>query len=186
MFRNYKSRQFTYNPTILEAVRVSWATLGLFTSVRIGIPPRDEELISAVNGYNNPVLEAAQEAREVFGKDRPISTILSLGSGNRGPLSVNSKGFLEKSLQGTEAAEESIERLLGASGIYFRLSPDYIIQNERPISQLGSITAHTLAYLEREKVSRSIDDFLLASECTSSVNMELKGDGELLPCIESG
>ncbi|KIM27514.1 hypothetical protein M408DRAFT_48879, partial [Serendipita vermifera MAFF 305830] len=81
MFRNYKSKRSSYNPTIIEAVRASWATPGLFSSVFIGAAPQQEEIISAVNGFNNPTLQAVQEARELYGANRAVSTLLSLGSG---------------------------------------------------------------------------------------------------------
>ncbi|KIM27449.1 hypothetical protein M408DRAFT_48791, partial [Serendipita vermifera MAFF 305830] len=81
MFRNYKSKQASYNPTIVEAVRACWATPGLFASVIIGNGPQKEEIISAVHGFNNPTPQAVQEARELYGTDRAVSALLSLGSG---------------------------------------------------------------------------------------------------------
>ncbi|KIM23602.1 hypothetical protein M408DRAFT_53274, partial [Serendipita vermifera MAFF 305830] len=86
MFRNYKSRQSSYNPTIVEAARACWATPGLFSSIFIGTPPQQEEVISAVNGFNNPAVQAAQDAREFYGAARAVSVFLSVGSGKDGPI----------------------------------------------------------------------------------------------------
>ncbi|KIM26362.1 hypothetical protein M408DRAFT_313754, partial [Serendipita vermifera MAFF 305830] len=86
MFRNYQSKQFSYNPTIVEAVRACWATPGLFSSIFIRSGPQSEEIISAVNGFNNPTLQAVQEARELYGINRAVSAVLSLGSGKNGPI----------------------------------------------------------------------------------------------------
>src|SRR5271154_5784764 len=58
MFRNYPSHHFSHNPTIAEAAQASWATPGLFSSILVGSHPTREELVSAVNGFNNPTLEA--------------------------------------------------------------------------------------------------------------------------------
>ncbi|KIM26368.1 hypothetical protein M408DRAFT_48117, partial [Serendipita vermifera MAFF 305830] len=81
MFRNYQSKRSSYNPTIVEAVIACWATPGLFSSIFIGNGPQQEEIISAVNGFNNPTLQAVQEARELYGDNRALSALLSLGSG---------------------------------------------------------------------------------------------------------
>ncbi|KIM26364.1 hypothetical protein M408DRAFT_50543, partial [Serendipita vermifera MAFF 305830] len=81
MFRNYKSKRSSYNPTIVEAVRATWATPGLFSSVFTGNGPQQEEIISAVNGFNNPTLQAVQEAREIYGTGKAVSAFLSLGNG---------------------------------------------------------------------------------------------------------
>ncbi|KIM27453.1 hypothetical protein M408DRAFT_24399 [Serendipita vermifera MAFF 305830] len=182
MFRNYKSKWSSYNPTIVEAVRASWATPGLFSSVFIGNGPQQEEIISAVNGFNNPTLQAVQEAREVYGTGKAVSALLSLGNGKSGPISVHSEGFIHRTVQQTEITEENIEQKFGPSGVYYRLSPDYTIQNESSAIQgnhLGSITSYARGYLERFTVMRLMESFLNASACTSNIDLTLRGEGRV-------
>jgi len=182
MFRNYPTKHFSHNPTIVEAARASWATPGLFSSVHVGSPPTHEELVSAVHGFNNATLEAVREVREIFGMDRAISSLLSLGSGKSLPVSIHSDGFIQSRVLDTDGAEETCERDLGPSGVYYRFSPEYSIQSGSlgiEGNQLSSITSYTSVYLERVKTSRALESYLKASACTSSSDLHLRAQGEI-------
>ncbi|KIM20141.1 hypothetical protein M408DRAFT_30615 [Serendipita vermifera MAFF 305830] len=182
MFRNYTSKQSSYNPTIVEAIRACWATPGLFSSIPIGAASQKEDIISAVNGFNNPTLQAVQEAKELYRPNRPLSSFLSLGSGKNGPTSIHSDGFLHDTVQQTEMTEENIEREFGHSGVYYRLSPEYTTQSgsfDIRDNQFGSISSYTRAYLERVAVMRSMESFLRASTRTSNVDLTFKGEGAI-------
>jgi hypothetical protein len=160
MFRSYESKHASYNPTIIEAIRACWANVGLLSSIFIGPPSNQEELISAVNGFNNPSLEAAREAQDSFENKRPLSTFLSLGSGERDPLFIPSNSLLERTVRQTVSVDESIARLLGTS--YFRFSPpDTIEDNSLAIGrQFELVTRYTHAYLERDATSSRVDKYL--------------------------
>jgi hypothetical protein len=182
MFRNYRSMHFSHNPTIIEAARASWATPGLFPSVRVGSPPTHEELVSAVHGSNNATLEAVREVREIFGLDRAVSSLLSLGSGKGLPVSINSAGFVQSRVLDTDDTEETCERDLGPSGVYYRFSPEYTIQSESlgvEDNQLSSITSYTSVYLERVKTTRAMESYLKASACTSGSDLQLRDQGDI-------
>jgi hypothetical protein len=145
MFRNYQSNHFSHNPTIVEAALVSWANPGSFSSILVGSHPTREELVSAVNGVNNPTLEAILEVREIFGADRAVSSFLSLGSGKRPPVSIYSDGFVQSRVLDTDVTEETCERDFGPSGVYYRFSSDYTPQSEGlgvEDNQLSTITSY--------------------------------------------
>jgi hypothetical protein len=163
MFRSYESRHASYNPTIIEAIRACWANIGLFSSIRVGPTSHQEDLISAINGFNNPSLEAAREAQDSFENTRSFSTFLSLGSGERLPLSISSNNLLERAVRQTVTVEESIARLLGAP--YFRFSPPNTVEdNSLAIGrQFELITGYTHAYLERDATSHHVDKYLKLS-----------------------
>jgi hypothetical protein len=163
MFRSYESKHTSYNPTIIEAIRACWANVGLFSSIRVGPPSHQEELISAVNGFNNPSLEAAREAQDSFENTRLFSTFLSLGSGERDPLSISSNSLLQRVVRQTVSVEESTARSLGIS--YFRFSPPSTIEdNSLAIGrQFELITGYTHAYLERDATSHHVDKYLRLS-----------------------
>jgi hypothetical protein len=182
MFRNYGSRQYSHNPTVVEAAQSSWATPGLFSAIRVGPSISPEQLISAVNGFNNPTLEAVREVREIYGADRAVSTLLSLGSGKRGPVSVYSSNSLQRSAQQTDSTEETIDREFGLSGIYYRFSPEHTIKHEIfdvERNQFGLITSYTRAYLKSVKTSRAVESYLKASAHTSEIDLTFRGKGEI-------
>jgi hypothetical protein len=182
MFRNYASTRHSYNPTIVEAARASWATPGLFSSIRAGPLFFAEELISAVNGFNNPTLQAVHEVREVYGPDRAVSTFLSLGSGKRGPITAHSSDSLRRTAQQTDVTEDDIERELGLSGVYHRFSPEHTIERDTfgvESNQFGSIMAYTRAYLDGVKTRRAVECYLKASARTSTVNLTFRAGGEI-------
>lgn len=172
VFRNYESRQSSYNPTIIEAVRVAWATPGLFSPIRVGISIQ-EELVSAVNGFSNPTLEAVREAELVFGKDRTVSTVLSLGVGRR--LSIpSSEGAAIQIAQETELTAENFQRRFGMLGIYFRFSVDQILEKQGADleTHFASVTAYTREYLAGDTVNRSLDSYLKTSGHTSTTSLD--------------
>jgi hypothetical protein len=182
MFRNYLSTQHSYNPTIVEAARSSWATPGLFSSIHVGPALFGEELISAVNGFNNPTLQAVQEVREFYGADRTVSTFLSLGSGKRGPVSAYSSDSLRRTAQQTDITEEDIERELGPSGVYYRFSPKHTIEIDAfgvESNQFGSIVSYTRSYLESVKTRRAMESYLKASACTSTIDLNFNAQGRI-------
>jgi len=182
VFRNYGSTQYSHNPTIVEAARSSWATPGLFSSIRVGHPLFPEELISAVNGFNNPTPQAVQEVRGLYGVDRAVSTFLSLGAGKRGPVSVYSDNSLQRITQQTDTTEEDIERALGPSGVYYRFSPEHTIDSDTfgvESNQFGVIVSYTRAYVDSVKTRRTIENYLKSSTCTSTVDLNFSGEGEI-------
>lgn len=173
ILRNYKSRHSSYNPTIVEAIRVAWATPGLFSSIRIGKPPVVEELISAVNGFNNPTLEAITEALKVYGTSQLVSSVLSIGSG-KDTLFSDSENRAIRTAQETEITAENLQRRLGTLGLYFRYSVDHGVQDKfRKLEDyFGSITGHVREYLAGDVVSRSLDHFVKSSESTSYITID--------------
>ena len=120
LFRNYESRQASYNPTVIQAVRVVWAIPGLFPSVHIGPELIQEELVSVANGFYNPTLEILKEAHQVFGPDATVSCILSLASSGT-PVAKDSE---QLALDCEKTADEVLRRI-GRLGVYFRFSADY-------------------------------------------------------------
>ncbi|KIM32147.1 hypothetical protein M408DRAFT_214514 [Serendipita vermifera MAFF 305830] len=174
MFRNYKSRQPSYSPTIVEAVRAAWATPGLFSPIHIGAVPTQEEVISAVNGFCNPTQEALREAEAVFGKERLVSTVLSLGSGRRTITSSTPRLLATQIAQEADITAENLQRRFGSLGIYFRFSIDQGIETKDAElqAQFALITAHTREYLNGDVISRSLDSYLKTSASTSSVSLD--------------
>jgi len=120
LFRNYESRQASYNPTIIQVVRVVWAIPDVFPSVHVGPAHLKEELVSAANGFYNPTLEVLKEAHQAFGPDATVSCLLSLASS--GTPTAQDLGKLAVDCEKT--ADEVLRRI-GRLGVYFRFSADH-------------------------------------------------------------
>jgi hypothetical protein len=174
VFRNFKSSRSSYNPTIIEAVRASWATPGLFPSILLGANLMREELVSAVNGFNNPTLETIKEAKDIFGKERRVSCLLSLGTGQADIRSTASKDFMTKTAQDTETIARESQRRFGSLGIYFRFSVERGMDSEGVIGEeaLGAIAAHTSVYLEGDDSAKRLDRFVTISGSTNRTTLD--------------
>jgi hypothetical protein len=154
LLRSYSVRNTAsnYNPTVIETLRTAWATPNLFTPIRLGPLHREEEIVSAVHGYNNPTLEAMKEALDVFGSGAYLSCLLSLGTGKTtiktygvgasgaggaagaaGPTReettsagksepINPISILEQLTTDGERTAEEVARRIGNLGVYYRFS----------------------------------------------------------------
>lgn len=170
MLRSYPSRHSSHNPSIIEAIRIAWATPGLFSSVHIGPEFMKEELVSAVNGVNNPTFEAIREANEVFGGARQVSCLLSLGAGRLSTLTADTENMLEQMAQDTEATAREVQMCLEKLGIYFRFSVEHGLQSHG--LPPGVIVAHTAIYLHENPVSQKLDDCIEASKRINGIALD--------------
>jgi len=180
MLRNSKTsslESLNLNPTLIEAIRISWATPGLFSPVRVGIE-LVHELTSAVLGYNNPTLKAIEEAYEVFGPNRRVSCILSLGTGPVSTPAVSKDGDvpIQKIAEDTETTAEHLKRRYASLQVYFRLSVNRNLDCESPSKaieyQAGTVTARTSDYLETYDVCETLERCLISSQKASHTTME--------------
>lgn len=177
ILRSYPSRQASYNPTLIEAIKVVWATPGLFPPVHIGPGLVQQELVSAVNGFNNPTLEALKEVHQIFGPDAKVSCLLSLGAG-RAPVrsfvsnETSPSKTLEQLASDCEKTADEIQRRIGRLGVYFRFSVDRGLDFDTPLSPMGSITAHTGQYLLDDHVNSGLDACIRSSDHDSRVTLE--------------
>lgn len=180
MFRNYRaSFQASYDPTIIEALRAACATPGWIASAFVGPMGVEEELVSAMNGFNNPTKEVIEEAYKLFGAEHRISCLLSLGSGKRGAISLeNTQSNAHPSISAQIASDsenvaEETKKQLGRLKIYYRFSVDVGLEGPRPFrGGFGSIISHTSVYLSKFSVSKSLDNCLKAVEKFGGVTLE--------------
>jgi hypothetical protein len=178
MLRNYNSVHVSPNLTIVEAIRIAWATPGLFSSVRVGPKLMPEVLISAVSIANNPTLQAIEEAHEVFGKGQRVCCVLSLGTGQpaTGSLSMDNLDINKFIARDTETTAEKLKKRYSRLQIYFRLSMDpHVDFGTAPdASQLraGNINAFTSSYLQTHDASEVLDGCLRSSRQVSHVTLE--------------
>ncbi|KIM22799.1 hypothetical protein M408DRAFT_78481, partial [Serendipita vermifera MAFF 305830] len=168
VFRTYPSRGSPLNPTIVEALCATMAIQSHFLPVKIGPRRTQESFISGALGANNPTRLLLEEASKLFGKNRRVAQIISLGCGLPRVLSVNSSDMMEvnRLLKDITAdcetvAEELSTRLFNIDA-YLRLNVNRGMEllEMKEWNSLGAVGSHTTTYLATTVVSESIDSSL--------------------------
>jgi hypothetical protein len=139
-------------------------------------------------GFSNPIRAVIKEAHQVFGEDRPISLLLSLGAGQSAPLSLQSPltfsygrlEFMARAVQECERTANEISQHLSDVDAYLRLDVDKGL-NDLKISdwhRLGAIESHTNVYIQSFPISIKIDKALDLLQSTSE-NITLRDLGAI-------
>jgi hypothetical protein len=131
-----------------------------------------QELISADITLPNPTREAIKELHAVYGPDRRVACVLSLGSGRPAVIRASSLQNTSQDTANTMAilhAERTAEELdgqIGRSGVYCRFSVDRGLESPESVSlrNLGDIETHTRAYLQQRSTGYALDRSITASE----------------------
>ncbi|KIM26690.1 hypothetical protein M408DRAFT_72343, partial [Serendipita vermifera MAFF 305830] len=87
--RSYPVRSHPILPiTVIEAALASCATIPLFEPVVVGMGHKRKEYIAAGLGATNPIREVISEAHSLFGGDSTVASILSVGVGHPGIITL--------------------------------------------------------------------------------------------------
>lgn len=151
--------------TVVEAALATCATQPSFAPVSFGERYLKREYVGPGFGASNPVQEVIAEAHLLFGGDSSISTLLSLGTGHPGIVTLSEKDsgeyykVMRDMMNDCEQKALDIEQRLGPVGIYSRFSVDQGLQNHHPgeLANPGWITAQTEVYLTRHDTRDKID-----------------------------
>jgi hypothetical protein len=140
-----------------------------FLPVKIGPRLVQQSFVGGPLGANNPTRELLKEANSVFGKDRRVAQILSIGAGLPHVLSLGSstkEAGLTRVVNGLAADCETVSQELHARlyhvQAYLRLNVDRGLENlvMEDWSELGDIASHTGAYIAVTSVSECLDTSL--------------------------
>lgn len=160
--RNYPCREMSPDATVVEAICATCAFPNLFNSVQIGPDHQQEEFVGAKYLFNNPTREAIQEINDSLGSAQLVTGVVSLGCGKPRVISVPQTSspsaeaqFLEEIASGSERTALDLERLLGPSASYYRLSVERGL--ELANQSTSTITARTKGYLEEDSIDRYLD-----------------------------
>jgi hypothetical protein len=143
----------------------------LFSSTFVGPEYAAVELSGGHLMFNNPVRELLKEAQRVYGDERRLSVILSLGSGkpkevslgDSNPESSGMEQLLTKLVVNSEATERDLAHQLYEVGAYIRLNATHGTE-DIPLhewSQLSMIIAHTQDYLTTASITKLVDHSVL-------------------------
>ena len=149
----------TSSITVVEAVLATCATQPSFDPVTFGLGYRKKEYIGAGLGASNPTLQVIIEASSLFGGKSGVASILSVGSGHPGVITLPSDGAktdLYRTMRDMmndcmERARE-IKQKIGRAGIYFRFSVEQGMQDnhQSQAMDVNWIVTQTESYLEEE------------------------------------
>jgi hypothetical protein len=132
-------------------------------------------------GFNNPVRQILEEALSVFGHEKQVSLILSLGTGRPAvlsrPLNMDSiLNVLTFMVLESEKVSGELSAQLSCVKAYLRLNVDQGMENVKMTdwheSELGSIMTHTDAYLDAPVIKSHINtSSKLLQERTGSISL---------------
>jgi hypothetical protein len=135
-----------------------------FLPVKIG--GSHQRFIGGVLGANNPTRELLKEAGTVFGNERRVAQIISIGCGVPPVLSLqavtNETGvgrLLKEIVDECETMAKELAARLYDVDAYLRLSVDKGIDNIE-IDQwgmVGDIETHTACYIESQTISHAVE-----------------------------
>ncbi|KAF2834882.1 FabD/lysophospholipase-like protein [Patellaria atrata CBS 101060] len=173
-FRTYPVRTLaSVNCKIWEAARATTAAPTFFKRIAIG--EEDQALEEFVDGglkCNNPANQVLDEARDVYGNDRLVRCLISIGTGHPGTIGLSKPDTFQKFLPTKlidvlkkiatdceKTANDISVRFRDVENFYFRFN---VVHGAEGISleeweKLGILTEHTKAYMSRVSVSKDID-----------------------------
>ncbi|KAF8595697.1 FabD lysophospholipase-like protein, partial [Ceratobasidium sp. AG-I] len=157
--------------TIVEAVRATMATPGMFKKATIIEQSVKTKYISGALGCNNPTTHMINETEKLF-PGRLLATVLSVGSGQLHSANLPDRSkllqFLPLQLVQTldsiatdceRTNQELSRRFSRASNVYFRFNAEQGMQDieQSDLARLSEVRAHTLNYLKDAEVNLKMD-----------------------------
>jgi hypothetical protein len=166
VFRTYSSRGHTLNPTVVEAICATISVPLHFLPVKIGPLRREQNFIGGPFGANNPTRELLKEASMVFGSDKRVVQVISIGCGASRTISLTGamdgagagRLLREMAADCHTVARELSSRLFSVEA-YRRFNveggmDDIGFDNW---SLLGDIETYTRSYIEEETITSSLE-----------------------------
>jgi hypothetical protein len=154
--------------TVVDAVLATCASQPAFAPVSFGARHKKQEYIGEV-GVNNPVRDVIAEAQILFGRDSSVASILSVGCGHPGVVSLAPKvdasalqAVMRDVILDCESRAQEMQEQIGHLGIYFRFSVEQGMQRSQPTpgNDLSWIATQTEVYLAGTGVSSKVEELL--------------------------
>jgi hypothetical protein len=123
----------------------------------------------AASGAANPIYEVITEAHRLFGGDSSVASLLSLGVGHPGIITLPSAGgeatlhrMMRDMMDDCEQRAQEIEQRIGRVGIYSRFSVEQGMQNDHPGGPIDAawILAQTEDYLTQHDTEEKLELFM--------------------------
>jgi hypothetical protein len=137
-----------------------------FSPFKIGPRLRQQSFVGGALGANNPTRELLKEASAVFGPNRRVAQVLSIGSGLPRVLSTESPAdgegvhrLLKEMATDCEMVAQELSTRLYTIDAYLRLNVDRGMELVAMTdwNELGSIESHTAAYVATATIAGALD-----------------------------
>ncbi|KIM21304.1 hypothetical protein M408DRAFT_109282 [Serendipita vermifera MAFF 305830] len=170
-FRTYKHRGRGLECTFVEAACAILAAPESFAPAIIGPPSRCQRFGGIPRGSINPTKEIFKEAQRIFGDEKPVSLVLSLGSGQKVPFS-SSETRITRIMHDYGIVERELSRQLDSVPTYLRLNVDRGLETIENAHwyDIDPIVTSTQVYLEMVTTTNFIDE---------AVQRVLRGGGSI-------
>jgi hypothetical protein len=128
-------------------------------------------VMSAGNGFPNPIREVIKEIYYVFGPKARVSCLLNLGSGFRGVVahSDDRRNIAQGTRIDCERVAQEVKESLARSNVYYRLSADRGLEGGSFVIDFGAMKSHVGDYLRRDV---DMDKCIAASAKAGTISME--------------
>jgi predicted acylesterase/phospholipase RssA len=174
LFRTYPIRgSATDNCFIWEAARATTAAITFFKPISIcGRDGISEEFTDGGLKWNNPVKVVIEEGARVFGPDRRVACVVSIGTGHQGTIGLgdadwyqallpkNAIELLKKLATDCEEKVAECEKQYGhLPGLYYRFNVEHGLEHVSLADwkMLPTVKTHTKVYLEKPSVECRLD-----------------------------
>ena len=176
-FRTYRVRDNQESDCFIwEAARATTAAPTIFRSMRIfgpgGIP---EEFTDGGLKWNNPVRVVIEEGSRVFGDERRVACVVSIGTGHPSAIGLRDADWYQALLpknvidllkdlatdceDKASDCEKQYDRL---PGLYYRFNVQHGLENVslEKYKMLSEVTTHTKTYLQEPLVERKLNQLV--------------------------
>ncbi|PVF94377.1 hypothetical protein CPB86DRAFT_789132 [Serendipita vermifera] len=164
--RGYLSPHASEAYTLVQAICATMAVPDRFQPFTIGSGPLAQRYIGRPMNLANPISKVLREAESIYGPDRIVSIILSLGSGRPAAHSLGGSGSSYDKIQNIapkvvsdgELKAEELSHMFIPTSAYMRLNVDSGMENVGDLDwkELPSIKHHTTKYIMSAEVQSNI------------------------------
>jgi hypothetical protein len=129
----------------------------------------------------NPINQLLTEAHAIFGQTQKVACVLSIGSGEAGPVSINMNGgtpppyqLPQLSSSARKLTSDEAYRRYEKTGIYHRFSVENGLESSEGLSShdFGKIRAYTEAYLSQPRTDKELMHAVEVSETGSLITID--------------
>lgn len=176
LFRTYDvHKNNNFNCKIWEAARATSAAPLFFKRIEIGEVGLQEEYLDGALGCNNPVNQVIEESRLIYGKERTIDCVVSIGTGQKDVTTFSRPTGLQRLLptdlilvlkqlatESEKSDEEASKRFNDMPGVYHRLNVDrgLAVVGLDEWERLAEVKTHTLSWLRKPNIDRELDEIV--------------------------
>jgi predicted acylesterase/phospholipase RssA len=177
LFRTYPVRgNENTDCFIWEAARATTAAPTFFKSIGICGPDGiSEEFTDGGLKWNNPVKVVIEEGARVFGSERRVACVVSIGTGHQSAIGLRDADWYQALLPMNvidllkdlatdceEKASECEKQYGHLPGLYYRFNVEHGLENVSldDWKKLSEVKTHTKAYLQQPLVERKLDQLV--------------------------